>query len=84
MAESIADAWQKNYGRHATLVHVNGAFHTDYTEGTAAATVNRMGGRRIAVVSLLPIDDIDTDTPNADDLRLGDYIVYTVKSIKNN
>jgi uncharacterized iron-regulated protein len=84
MAESIADAWQTNYGRHATIVHVNGSFHTDYTEGTAAATVNRMGGRRIAVVSLLPIDDIDTNTPDADDLRLGDYIVYTVKSIKNN
>jgi uncharacterized iron-regulated protein len=81
MAESIADAWQKNYGRHATLVHVNGSFHTDYTEGTAAATVNRMGGRRIAVVSLLPVDDIDTETPDADDVRLGDYIVYTVKPI---
>lgn len=84
MAESIADAWQKNYSRHATLVHVNGSFHTDYTEGTAAATVNRMGGRRIAVVSLQPIDDIDTVTPDADDLRLGDYIVYTVKPNKNN
>src|SRR5262249_55092830 len=50
MAESIADGWQKNYGRRATVVHVNGSFHSDYAQGTAAATVNRMGGRRIAVV----------------------------------
>jgi uncharacterized iron-regulated protein len=81
MGESISDAWQKNYGRHATLVHVNGSFHTDYAQGTASATVNRMGGRRIAVVALLPVDDLDAAAPDADDIRLGDYIVYTVKPI---
>lgn len=81
MGESISDAWQRNYPRHATLVHVNGSFHTDYTQGTASATVNRMGGRRIAVVALLPVDDVDTVAPDSDDIRLGDYIVYTVKPI---
>ena len=73
--------WQKNSGRRATVVHVNGSFHSDYAQGAAAATVNRMGGRRIAVVSLRPVDDIDTETPDADDLKLGDYVIYTVKPI---
>ena len=81
MAESIADGWQKNYRRRATIVHVNGSFHTDYAQGTAASTANRMAGRRIAVVALLPVDDIDTETPDADDVKLGDYLVYTVKPI---
>jgi uncharacterized iron-regulated protein len=81
MAESIADGWQKHYGRRATVVHVNGSFHSDYAQGAAAATVNRMGGRRIAVVSLRPVDDIDTETPDADDLKLGDYVIFTVKPI---
>jgi len=84
MAESIADAWQKNYGRRAAVVHVNGSFHTDYAQGTAAATVNRMGGRRVAVVSLMPVDDIDAETPDADAVKLGDYLVYTVKPAKPN
>ena len=82
MGESIADAWQKNASRRATVVHVNGAFHSDYTEGTAASTARRMGGRRIAVVAFLPVDDIDSEKPDEGDVRLGDYLVYTVKPIK--
>jgi hypothetical protein len=30
-------------------------------------------------VSILPVKDIDDVTPNAEDLRRGDYLVYTVK-----
>ena len=81
MGESIADAWQKNASRRATVVHVNGAFHSDYAEGTAASVARRLRGRRIAVVSVMPIDDIDAETPDADDLKLGDYLLYTVKPI---
>jgi uncharacterized iron-regulated protein len=81
MGESIADGWQKNYSRRATVVHVNGSFHSDYTQGTATSTANRMTGRRIAVVSLMPVDDIDTEKPDEDDVKLGDYLVYTAKPI---
>ncbi len=79
MGESIADAWQKNASRRATVVHVNGAFHSDYAEGTAASAARRMRGRRIAVITVMPTDDIDTRTPDADDLRLADYILFTTK-----
>jgi hypothetical protein len=33
------------------------------------------------VISLVPVDDIDAETPGAEDMRLGDYVVYTVKPI---
>ena len=79
MAESIVDAFQKAAGARTTIVHVNGAFHSDYGEGTAARTRRRLAGRRIAVVSILPIDDIDTERPDQDDVKLGDYLVYTIK-----
>jgi len=37
-----------------------------------------MPGRRIAVVSILPIADIDAATPADGDLKRADYLVYTV------
>ena len=79
MAESIVAAWQKNAARRAAVVHVNGSFHSDYAEGTAAGVSRRLNGRRIAVVSFVPVDDLDAEKPDADAARLGDYVVYTVK-----
>jgi len=79
MAESIAEASKKYAARRPTVVHINGAFHSDYAEGTAAGTARRMAGRRIAVVSLIPVDDIDTEKPDDDDLKVGDYLLYTIK-----
>jgi uncharacterized iron-regulated protein len=79
MAESIVQAWQKNAARRAAVVHVNGSFHSDYAEGTAAGVSRRLSGRRIAIVSFMPVDDIDAEKPDADAARLGDYVVYTVK-----
>jgi uncharacterized iron-regulated protein len=80
MAESIADTFQKGAAAHATIVHVNGAFHSDYAQGTAAASRRRLPGRRIAVVSVLPVDDLDHVQPDEDDLKRGDYLLYTLKS----
>jgi len=80
MGESVATAFQQYGARRATIVHFNGAFHSDYGEGTAASARRRLPGRRIAVVSVLPIEDIDTLKPDEDDVKLGDYLVYTVKA----
>jgi uncharacterized iron-regulated protein len=79
MGESIADTFQNN-GQHVTIVHFNGAFHSDYAQGTAAAARRRMPGRRIAVVSVVPVEDLDHERPDEDDLKLGDYLLYTLKS----
>ena len=67
-------------GQHVTIVHINGAFHSDYAAGTAAAARRRMPGRRIAVVSVVPVEDLDHERPDDDDLKLGDYLLYTLKS----
>jgi uncharacterized iron-regulated protein len=80
MGESIADAFAKASAEHVTIVHINGAFHSDYAQGTTAAARRRMPGRRIAVVSVVPVDDLDHERPDEDDLKLGDYLLYTLKS----
>jgi uncharacterized iron-regulated protein len=76
MAEAIAHRVPES-GR-ATIVHVNGAFHSDFGQGTAERARRRLDGRRIAVVSILPVagKDIDSVAPSAEDLRRGDYLVY--------
>jgi uncharacterized iron-regulated protein len=78
MAESVADAVRNASGPRATIVHFNGAFHTDYGEGTAERTRRRLPGRRVAVISLIPVDDIDTVAPAQDDLKQAEYLVFTV------
>jgi uncharacterized iron-regulated protein len=77
MGESVAEAFHKTPGR-VTIVHVNGAFHSDFGHGAAESARRRMPGRRIAVVSVLPVADIDAAKPSADDLKRADYLLYTV------
>jgi uncharacterized iron-regulated protein len=81
MGESVADAFQKSTG-HVTIVHVNGSFHSDFREGAAESARRRMPGRRIAVVSILPVENIDELKQSDDDLKRGDYVIYTVATKK--
>jgi uncharacterized iron-regulated protein len=74
MAESIAAA-----SATGLVVHVNGAFHSDFGQGTVERTRRRLSGRKILVVSILPVGDLDTLAPAGDDLRRADYLVYTLK-----
>jgi uncharacterized iron-regulated protein len=76
MAEAIAGGYER-HGRKL-VVHVNGAFHSDFGLGTAARVRRRLTGRRAAVVSLLPVKDLDTLAPTSDDLARADYLVYTI------
>jgi uncharacterized iron-regulated protein len=80
MGEAIAGAFENTAAQRATIVHVNGAFHSDYAQGTAAAARRRLPGRRIAIVSVLPVEDLDRERPDDDDLKLGDYLLYTLKT----
>ena len=79
MGESIAEAFDRHAAQRATIVHFNGAFHSDYAQGTAAAARRRLPGRRVAVVSVIPVGDLDRETPNDDRLKSADYLVYTIK-----
>ena len=79
MGESVAEAFQKHATGRVTIVHVNGAFHSDFGEGAAESARRRLPGRRIAVVSVLPVGNIDSVRPADEDLKRADYLVYTVK-----
>lgn len=77
MGESVAATFRTSTARMA-IVHFGGAFHSDFGEGTAAAARRRMPGRRIAVVSILPVRDLDALQPTDEDLKRADYLIYTV------
>ena len=80
MAESIAQVFTagRSGGKPATVVHFNGAFHSDYRQGTAQRVARRLKDARIVVISVKPVADLDQLKPG-DDKKLGDYVVYTVK-----
>ena len=79
MAESIARASLARAGRPGPVVHVTGAFHSDFGAGTAERTRRRLTGKTVTIVSILPVSDLDTLAPAGDDLKRADYLVYTVK-----
>ena len=79
MAEAIALSFEKQAGKPGTIVHFTGSFHTDFGAGTAERVRRRLPGRRVAVVSMLPDDDLDNLDPDADDLKRAEYLVYTAK-----
>jgi uncharacterized iron-regulated protein len=78
MAESIAVRLAGLNGSRGTIVHFNGAFHSDFGAGTAERVRRRLPGRRVVVVSILPVKDLDALAPAGDDLRRAEYLVYTV------
>jgi len=80
MGQSIAEAFETHAPQHATIVHFNGAFHSDYAQGTAASARRRLPGRRIAVVSVVPVEDLDREKPADDGVKAGDYLVFTVRT----
>jgi uncharacterized iron-regulated protein len=79
MAESIHRAFNAAGIANPVIVHVNGAFHSDYGLGTASRVARRMQLVRTLVISMLPVASLDDLTPAADDAKRGDYLVYTVR-----
>lgn len=57
MAESIVAALQAA-GKGALVFHVDGAFHSDYTLGTAARVKRRLPEARVLVLSAVPVDAV--------------------------
>ena len=81
MGESIARAYAAaaEQGARPLVVHVNGAFHSDFGTGTAERARRRLPGKRIAVVSMLPVENLDTLAPGKEDRKRADYLVYTLR-----
>jgi uncharacterized iron-regulated protein len=76
MAEAIAAAVQ---GGRGPIVHYNGAFHSDFGAGVGERVRRRLPGKRVVIVSVLPVQDIDTIAPTPEDVTRADYLVYTVR-----
>jgi uncharacterized iron-regulated protein len=78
MAESIVEAYQASMDK-AIIVHLNGAFHSNYALGTAERVRRRSSALKIVVISAIPVDDLDEAKPSGDDRKLGDWLIYTLK-----
>jgi uncharacterized iron-regulated protein len=76
MSESVANAVAAK-PPHALVVHVNGAFHSDYGLGTAERVKRRLPGRHVAVVSFVPVHDLDA-VDGKSQRTLADFIVFTL------
>lgn len=72
MAESIAGLLQP--GR--LVVHINGAFHSDFRLGTVARLVRRRPDARVRTISAIPLEDLDPLDMNAQRDR-ADYLILT-------
>ena len=86
MAESIVSALEKSAptapkpgATAGPVVHYNGAFHSDFGLGTAERVRRRAPKSRVSVISMLPVANLDALTPAGEDLKRGDYLVYTTK-----
>lgn len=80
MAEAIAAAAASERSESGgPVVHYNGAFHSDFGLGTAERVRRRLPGKRIVVISMLPVENLDLLEPAGEDLQRADYLVYTTK-----
>jgi uncharacterized iron-regulated protein len=80
MAESIAQTYAAGSigGKRPLVVSINGTFHSDYGDGTAERTRRRLPGKRVVVVTLIPVADLDAIKPDKETRARADYLVYTV------
>jgi len=68
----------RNAGSRPLIVHMTGAFHSDYALGTVERIRRRAPGRNIAVISAIPVADLD-HPPVAQDRERADYVLFTLR-----
>ena len=77
MAESIVNA-RLAAPRDAIVIHYDGAFHSDYSQGTVARVKRRQPGWTLAVVSAVPVAD-PAVAPIVTHSGLADFVIFTRK-----
>ena len=82
MGESIVRA-RLAAPRNAVVVHVNGAFHSDYSQGTVARVRRREPAWTLVVISAVPVAD-PAVAPVAPQGGKADYVVFTRRSSGGN
>ncbi len=81
MAESIAESYMAGAasGPRPVVVHFNGAFHSDFTAGTASRAIRRLPGKRVVVITMMPVANLDTVAPGEADRKRAEFLVYTIR-----
>lgn len=74
MAESIVEARRRS--PNATIVHYDGAFHSDFRQGTVDRVRRRLPDLRMLVITAVPVIDLTTATLTSHADR-ADYIIFT-------
>ncbi|MEP6620657.1 MAG: ChaN family lipoprotein [bacterium] len=75
MAESIVDA-RLAAPRDAIVIHYDGAFHSDYGQGTVARVKRRQPGWTLMVVSAVPVAD-PMMAPVVTQSGKADFVIFT-------
>jgi uncharacterized iron-regulated protein len=68
-------------GLNTIVIHANGSFHSDYRLGAVDRVQWRAPKARLAVVSFVPVTDLDT-ADGRSRRKLGDYVVFTLAPTK--
>lgn len=75
MAESIVKA-KLATPRNAIVVHFDGAFHSDYGQGTVARVKRREPSWNVVVISAVPVTD-PLLAPIAPETGVADFVIFT-------
>jgi uncharacterized iron-regulated protein len=76
MAEAIAAARAKH--PDAVIVHVNGAFHSDFGMGTVERVKRRARDARVSLVSFVPVENLDA-ADGKKHRKQADHVAFTLK-----
>jgi uncharacterized iron-regulated protein len=74
--ETMAEAVVAAHAAGAVVIHMTGAFHSDYGAGTAERVARRMPGARLLTISAIPVPDLDVIDTAAHAGR-ADFLLFT-------
>ena len=75
MGEAVADAWTR--ARPTPVLHVDGAFHSDYFLGTVERARRRAPDAQVVVLTAVPVLNLNNADPAPHKDR-ADYLIFTL------
>jgi uncharacterized iron-regulated protein len=63
-------------GKRPLVVSINGAFQTAFGQGVVERTRRRLPDKRLLVIAIVPVENLDAVTTEISDPPRADYIVY--------
>jgi uncharacterized iron-regulated protein len=81
MAESIAREFMRSSRRTEIVLHVNGAFHSDFGQGTAERVRRRLPDMRTLLITAVPVEDPAVASIGNEGAK-ADYVIFTRAAVK--